>query len=211
MFEGIRKRRAAPSCRPTNSAGCSCASGEGGGRSSRLGGTRNVGHRNKTRLSALLALAALAVVVAACGSSAPSSTSSNHAGSKPVRIDAKYLSQAKATVLVNSSGFALYMYVPDHQGSVTCNVTCIASWPPVTITPGNKPEAGTGVTQKLLSTVPVSSGYRVVTYNRWPLYTYQDDVSPGMVTGQGVDNDGGYWYLMSPDGTPLVPAGDPTP
>ena len=128
-----------------------------------------------------------------------------------MRIDAKYLSQAKATVLVNVSGYALYMFVPDHQRSVTCNVTCIASWPPSTISPGNRPEAGPGVRKSLLGTVPLSPGYRVVTYNRWPLYTYQDDVSPGMVTGQGIDNDGGFWYLMSPDGTPLVPAGDPNP
>ena len=27
-----------------------------------------------------------------------------------------------------------------------------------------------------------------------------------MVTGQGIDNNGGYWYLMSPDGTPIVPS-----
>jgi predicted lipoprotein with Yx(FWY)xxD motif len=170
--------------------------------------------RSGPRLPALLVLAGLSIAVAACGSSSPSSPSSSAAdktGSKPVRVDAKYLSQAKATVLVNASGYALYMYLPDHQGAVTCNVTCIASWPPVTITPGNHPEAGPGAKKSLLGTVPLSTGYRVVTYDRWPLYTYQDDVSPGMVTGQGIDNDGGYWYLMNPDGTPIVPAGDPGP
>ena len=123
----------------------------------------------------------------------------------------KFLAQANATVLVNSSGYALYMFVPDQQRSVTCDVTCISSWPPVTITPGNRPEAGSGVHESLLGTVPLSTGYRVVTYNRWPLYTYTDDVSPGMDSGQGIDNDGGYWYLMSPTGAPLVPAGDPNP
>ena len=43
------------------------------------------------------------------------------------------------------------------------------------------------------------------------LYTYQDDYQPGMVTGQGTNLNGGYWYLMKPDGMPLVPAGDPSP
>jgi predicted lipoprotein with Yx(FWY)xxD motif len=190
MFEGIGKGRSAPFG---------------------LIGMRRFVHRSRSRLCALLVLAGLSILVAACGSSPPSSSTSDQTGTKPVRIDAKYLSQAKATVLVNGSGYALYMYVPDHQGPVTCNVTCIASWPPVTITPGNHPEAGSGINKTLLSTVPLSSGFRVVTYNRWPLYTYQDDVNPGMVTGQGIDNDGGYWYLMSPDGTPLVPAGDPAP
>lgn len=208
MFEGIGKRRAAPTCAPRRPFGCS----DGALKPSfRLPGTRGFSYRSQTRASALLALAGLSIVAAACGSSPQSSSTSNPTGSKPVRIDAKYLSQAKATVLVNASGYALYMFVPDHQRSVTCNVTCIASWPPSTISPGNRPEAGPGVRKSLLGTVPLSPGYRVVTYNRWPLYTYQDDVSPGMVTGQGIDNDGGFWYLMSPDGTPLVPAGDPNP
>lgn len=176
----------------------------------RLRGMRRLARRNTTRLCTLLVLAGLSIVIAACGSSPQSSSTSNTTRTKPVRVDAKYLSEAKATVLVNASGYALYMFLPDHQRSVTCNVTCIASWPPMTITPGNHPEAGSGVKEGLLGTVPLSSGFRVVTYNRWPLYTYQDDVSPGMVTGQGIDNDGGFWYLMSPDGTPLVPAGDPT-
>jgi predicted lipoprotein with Yx(FWY)xxD motif len=207
MFEGNGKRRAAPYCPLRNPLGCPDETRQ---RSFRLRGMRRFVHR-ETRLSILIVLAGLSIAIAACGSSPQSSSTSNPTGTKPVHIDAKYLSQAKATVLVNASGYALYMFVPDKQRSVTCNVTCIASWPPVTITPGNRPEAGSGIKKSLLGTVPLSSNYRVVTYNRWPLYTYQDDVSPGMVTGQGIDNDGGFWYLMSPDGTPLVPAGDPNP
>jgi predicted lipoprotein with Yx(FWY)xxD motif len=30
-----------------------------------------------------------------------------------------------------------------------------------------------------------------VSYNGHPLYTYIRDTSPGMVTGQGIDQDGG--------------------
>jgi predicted lipoprotein with Yx(FWY)xxD motif len=112
---------------------------------------------------------------------------------------------------VNGSGYALYMFVPDHQRSSTCNVTCAASWPPLTVSPGTHPEVGAGVKKNLVSTIAFSPGFRIVTYNRWPLYTYQGDVNPGMVTGQGTDLNGGYWYLMSPDGTPLVPPGDPNP
>lgn len=208
MFEGIGKRLAAPICSLRRPFGYPAESSNPW---LRLTAVRGFAHRSGTRLSVLLVLTGLSIVAAACGSSPQSSSTSNPTGTKPVRIDAKYLSQAKATVLVNASGYALYMFVPDHQKSVTCNVTCIASWPPATISPGNRPEAGPGVKKSLLGTVPLSPGYRVVTYNRWPLYTYQDDVSPGMVTGQGIDNDGGYWYLMSPDGTPLVPAGDPNP
>jgi len=209
MFEGIGRRRATPTCRLRSTPGYSDGALKPFLRPS---GARGVAHRSGTTLAAILVLAALSGALASCGGSTPqSSTASHSAGSKPVRIDVKYLSETKAMVLVNRSGYALYMFVPDHQRSVTCNVTCIASWPPAIISPGSRPEAGPGVKQSLLGTVPLSPGYRVVTYNRWPLYTYQDDVSPGMVTGQGTNLNGGYWYLVSPDGTPLVPAGDPAP
>jgi hypothetical protein len=70
--------------------------------------------------------------------------------------------------------------------------------------------AGTGTEAGLVGTDPDrSAGRRVVTYGGWPLYTYVADLQPGFATGQAVDLDGGYWYLMQPDGRPLVPAGSP--
>jgi predicted lipoprotein with Yx(FWY)xxD motif len=39
-----------------------------------------------------------------------------------------------------------------------------------------------------------------VTYNHWPLYTYVTDTKPGQTTGQGVNNSGGKWYVLSPSG-----------
>ncbi len=151
-------------------------------------------------------------VTAGCGgSTSPGTTTPSSADPATPRIEAAYVAQAKATVLVDGSGYSLYMFVPDHQRAVTCNVICAGSWPPVTISPSTRPEVGRGVTKSLVGTIAFTPGYRVVTYNRWPLYTYQDDVNPGMATGQGTDLNGGYWYLMSPDGIPLVPAGDPNP
>jgi predicted lipoprotein with Yx(FWY)xxD motif len=148
---------------------------------------------------------------AGCGGSASSDTTTSNPGASTVRIGANYLAEAKQTVLVNGSGYVLYMFVPDHQRSVTCNVTCVASWPPVTVSPGGRPRVGPHVNKRLVGTVAFTPGYRVVTYNRWPLYTNEDDVNPGQATGQGIDLNGGYWYLMSPDGSPIVPAGDPAP
>ena len=161
-------------------------------------------------------LAAVAIVLlgatAGCGGSASTdSTTSNPGGGSTARIDAAYLADAKQAVLVNGSGYALYMFVPDKQRSVTCNITCVASWPPMTVSPGTRPQVGANVKKSLVGTVAFTPGYRVATYNRWPLYTYEDDVKPGQVTGQGIDLNGGYWYLMSPDGDPIVPAGDPAP
>jgi predicted lipoprotein with Yx(FWY)xxD motif len=40
----------------------------------------------------------------------------------------------------------------------------------------------------------------VVTYNRWPLYTYVGDSKPGQASGQALDLNGGLWYVLSPSG-----------
>ena len=49
----------------------------------------------------------------------------------------------------------------------------------------------------------------VVTYNGWPLYAYISDTTAGVAVGQGLNLNGGYWYVIRPDGQPIVPAGDP--
>jgi hypothetical protein len=61
----------------------------------------------------------------------------------------------------------------------------------------------------MVGAIPVAGDVDVVTYDRWPLYTYVADVSPGMASGEGINLNGGPWYLMRPDGSPLVPAGQP--
>jgi predicted lipoprotein with Yx(FWY)xxD motif len=38
------------------------------------------------------------------------------------------------------------------------------------------------------------------TYNGMPVYHYEDDKKPGDITGQGKNEFGGLWYLVSPSG-----------
>jgi predicted lipoprotein with Yx(FWY)xxD motif len=73
-------------------------------------------------------------------------------------------------------------------------------WPPLKIKKGQKPTAGGAAKRKLLGTDKNPSGGRVVTYNRWPLYTYFLDKKPGQTKGQAIDNSGGLWYVLSPSG-----------
>ena len=73
-------------------------------------------------------------------------------------------------------------------------------WPPLKIKKGQKPTAGGAAKKKLLGTDKNPSGGRVVTYNRWPLYTYIADTKPGQATGQAIKLNGGYWYVLSPAG-----------
>jgi predicted lipoprotein with Yx(FWY)xxD motif len=104
------------------------------------------------------------------------------------------------TVLVNSKGLTLYMFVPDHQKKVTCKGTCAATWPPLKVKKGQKPTAGGAARKKLLGTDPNPGGGRVVTYNKWPLYTYILDTKPGQAMGQRTNLNGGLWYVLSPSG-----------
>ena len=100
------------------------------------------------------------------------------------------------TILVNSKGFTLYMFVRDKQKKVTCtSQACTIVWPPLKLKKGQQPTAGGKAKKSLLG-----MDGRVVTYNRWPLYTYYLDKKPGQAKGQGVNNSGGKWYVLSPAG-----------
>jgi predicted lipoprotein with Yx(FWY)xxD motif len=104
------------------------------------------------------------------------------------------------TVLVNSKGLTLYMFVPDKDKSVTCVDACAAVWPPVFLPKGAKAAAAGQVKASMLGSDPDPTGGRVATYAGWPLYTYVADRAPGSVKGQGLNLNGGLWYVLAPSG-----------
>lgn len=145
--------------------------------------------------------AAVAVLTAGCGGS--STSKSGVAGARHVTKSATVMTRKVGklgVILVNSRGRTLYMFVPDHRKRVTCKGKCATYWPPLKIKKGQSPTAGGAARKKLLGTDKSPKGYRVVTYNHWPLYTYVTDTKPGQTTGQGVNNSGGKWYVLSPSG-----------
>jgi predicted lipoprotein with Yx(FWY)xxD motif len=147
------------------------------------------------------AAVALAVLAAGCGSSGGGSGTGTAGG----QVQARSL-HGVGTVLVTSKGYALYMFVRDGRKRVTCTGYCASTWPPLKIGAGQRPVAGPGARQSLLGTDPDPAGGRVITYAGWPLYTYASDVQAGQVTGQGVNLNGGLWYLMRPSGVPVKTA-----
>lgn len=159
------------------------------------------GHHAARTLLAAIGLAA-ALCVAGCGGSSTPVARPSAGGGPAVTIRTRSLAGV-GTVLVNSSGYALYMFAPDAQRQVTCTGLCAATWPPVKISASARLVAGPGVRADLLGSDPDPSGGRVVTYNGWPLYTYTGDVQPGQDTGQGIDLNGGVWFLMRASGEPL--------
>jgi len=105
-------------------------------------------------------------------------------------------------ILVNGEGSSLYVFMQDTQDSGTSTCTdadgCVTEWPPL-VTDGD-PVAGEGVDETLLGTITRDDGTVQVTYNGWPLYLFHEDAAPGDTNGQGLDEFGGLWFLVSPEG-----------
>ena len=154
--------------------------------------------RTSLRFGALAALAATVAIVAS-GWASSSSRAGELRVAKGATVQTKKI-KGLGTVLVNSRGLTLYMFVPDHRKRVTCKGQCAVIWPPLKIKKGQKPTAGGAARKALLGTDKNPSGGRVVTYNRWPLYTYISDSKPGQAKGQALDLNGGLWYVLSPAG-----------
>jgi hypothetical protein len=51
-----------------------------------------------------------------------------------------------------------------------------------------------------LGTITRSDGTKQVTYNGHPLYYFVGDSGPGTASGQGSDNFGAKWWLVTPAG-----------
>lgn len=110
----------------------------------------------------------------------------------------KVASTPLGRILVDSKGISLYDFPPDKSKASTCYGACAALWPPLT-TKGS-PIAGRGVRASLLGTTKRKDGKLEVTYNRHPLYYFVSDRKPGQTTGQGLNQFGAPWWVLSPAG-----------
>lgn len=122
------------------------------------------------------------------------------------------------TVLVNGAGRTLYRLSSEQGGKVTCATTpCTRFWPPALLPAGAKAGvAGAGVQAALLGTVTAPNGSVRLTYNTFPLYTFNSDRAPGTAAGQGIASFGGIWSALTPAGvaavrTPAAPVASPKP
>ena len=146
----------------------------------------------KSWINLLAAFTASAVVVsiAAAVALADSTTTSAvkvHIASSPL-----------GRILVDSKGITLYDFVKDKGTTSACYGACAALWPPL-ITK-SKPIAGPGIRASLLGTTKRKDGKLEVTYNGHPLYYFVTDRKPGQTTGQGLNQFGAPWWVLSPAG-----------
>jgi predicted lipoprotein with Yx(FWY)xxD motif len=99
-------------------------------------------------------------------------------------------------VLLDSDGYALYMFTRDSRRS-KCNGDCAVAWPPLRAR--GKLVGGKGVKDRLLRKVKRRDGSKQVTYDGHPLYNYIDDPL-GVVLCQDVREFGGLWYVVKRSG-----------
>ena len=104
-------------------------------------------------------------------------------------------------ILMTGKHFALYSFSADSRGHSNCYGACAQAWPPL-LTKG-RPAARGAARSSLLGTTRRRDGSLQVTYRGHPLYRYIRDVKPREVLCQGVDEYGGLWTVVSPDGSPI--------
>lgn len=152
-------------------------------------------------------LIAASLVLAACGTSSPSTANTSPSTSPSPSPAATGTTIAVATnsklgqILVDGNGITVYLFVHDTSTASTCYTSCAQIWPPV-LTSG-PPQAGTGATASLLGTTTRTDGKVEVTYAGHPLYYFVQDKQPGDATGQGVDGFGGLWWVLTPSGAAM--------
>ncbi len=139
------------------------------------------------------------LLVAACGSSSSSTGSPSPAAARATIAVAT--NSKLGQILVDAKGITVYLFVKDTGISSTCYTSCAQIWPPV-LTSG-PPQAGTGATASLLGTTTRTDGKLEVTYAGHPLYYFVSDKQPGDATGQGIDNFGGLWWVLTPSGAAM--------
>lgn len=162
----------------------------------------------------LLPLAAAALIAAGCGeddATGNGSASGSDAAMQKGEDDAmkaeasmsakgtrvKVVSSDYGQVIADGKGEALYLFDKESSKKPRCYGACASVWPPV-LTKG-KPVAGSGAKQSLLGTTKRANGKLQVTYAGHPLYYYVDD-SPGTILCHDVEEFGGLWLVVKPNG-----------
>ena len=162
--------------------------------------SRSDSNRYRARLVAVALLAVLALVAAGrSGSSASAATSGTQHSTSSTAVKTRKIS-GLGVVLVNPKGRTLYVFMKDARRHVTCTGSCAVYWPPLKWTRSGKPKAARPAKTKLLGLARNPAGGKVVTYSKWPLYTYAGDSRAGQSKGENLNQSGGKWYVISAKG-----------
>ena len=155
----------------------------------------------KRPTTCFLVLGTLAVVALAGAAGAPADARAGQqaAGEAKAPATLTVRNTRFGSVLFDGRGRALYAFTRDPRGGRSqCYGACAKAWP-VDFAKG-RPLAGQGVRQSLIGTTRRRDGQRQITYNGRPLYYYVGDKSPGQILCQNIDEFGGTWLVVRPNG-----------
>jgi predicted lipoprotein with Yx(FWY)xxD motif len=164
------------------------------------------------------AAAAVAALLAGCGSAGSSSSSSTAASAPATSASTQSTTASASTTAAAGPATAVagkhaklgtilaagpkrltvYMFEADKGTSSSCSGACAKVWPPVTTS--GAPTAAAGAVSADLGTSKRSDGSEQVTYKGHPLYFYDDDKDSGDAYGQGSKAFGAGWYVLKPSG-----------
>lgn len=173
--------------------------------------SRNPRNTRRWAVVGPLAVAAVALVAAGCSSASGNSPGRSAASSAATAAPAPASSAPTAaaavmaghtslgTVLTDRRGITVYLFEKDAGPVSSCYGACASAWPPVAAA-GGQLTAGAGANQALLGTTARTDGKTQLTYAGHPLYYFVGDSKPGDTTGQGLQNFGGGWDVLTPAG-----------
>jgi len=155
-------------------------------------------------VAVVVLLAAGGLTLSACGNGNPVTT----INVTPTTTKGVTLSTEQSPVgpiLTTGTGNTLYDFAPDTPTSSDCvSSACVLLWPPLVLPGDEPPTVAKGLKQSLVNEIKRPDGAVQVTYGGHPLYTWNGDTKPGMITGQALDNEGGYWYVVAPTGKQIT-------
>ena len=170
--------------------------------------------RKITVFIAIAAVLAAVLIAAGCGSSAGGSAYSAGPSGSAAMASARsgtgaskvgVASSQFGRIVVDGKGRTLYLSEKDKRRRSACYGECATYWPPL-LTHG-KPVARPGVKQSLLGTTRRANGSQQVTYAGHPLYRFALDTKPGQTKGEGLQDFGGGWDVVSLAGKKIESGG----
>jgi predicted lipoprotein with Yx(FWY)xxD motif len=165
----------------------------------------------RTALVVPAALAGLALLLSACGGGGGANvTTLSGTPTTDSSLTLTLQHSPAGLILATGGGETLYDFVPDTPTHSAClNDGCVFDWPPLIA--GSTITVGKGVDRSLVGTLRRPDGSTQLSYGGHPLYAYNGDVSPGVVMGQAIDQDGGLWFVLNAQGKQITTSFSVTP
>jgi len=142
------------------------------------------------RIAVLLALAAVSVALAACGSGSSHGGGSSTNGAESTVVGAAKKANV-GSVIVDAHGRTLYRFTAEAEGLPLCTGACAGTWPPALAS------TAAGLPEHVATVRRPDGGRLQLTYDGHPLYRYAGDRSKADAKGEGV---GGQWYVVKAGG-----------